>query len=108
MSGHAEGAHASPKFYTIVGIILAILTAMEISAFYIPFESHGLEVTILLVLSAIKFVMVVGYFMHLKFDHNVFTVVFVAGLALAVFMVSALFVLYQFVPNTTPEQFLNV
>ena len=108
MSAHAEGAHASPKFYTMIGIILAILTAMEIAAYYIPIASHTLEVSILLVLSIIKFVLVVGYFMHLKFDHNVFTVVFVAGLALAVFMVAALFVLYQWVPSTTPQQFLNV
>ncbi len=106
MSSHAEdGGHASPKFYWMVGIILAVLTAMEIGAFYMkpPFE-----VGILLTLSAVKFAMVTGFFMHLKFDNKAFTLVFVAGLVLAVFMVSALFVLYQVVPLTTPEQFLNV
>lgn len=108
MSAHAEGAHASPKFYVMIGIILAVLTGMEIAAYYIPIPSHALEVTILLVLSVIKFILVVGFFMHLKFDHNVFTLVFVAGLALAVFMVAGLFVLYHFVPSTTPEQFLTL
>ncbi len=108
MSAHADGAHASPKFYVMIGIILAILTAMEIAAFYIPIASHTLEVSILLVLSAIKFVLVVGYFMHLKFDSNIFSLVFVAGLVLAVFMVSALFVLYQVLPGTTPPQFVGL
>ena len=105
MSAHAEGAHATPKFYTMIGIILGILTAFEIAAFYVkpPFE-----IEILLILSAVKFILVVGFFMHLKFDHNVFTLVFVAGLVLAVFMVGALFTLYHFVPSTTPEQFINV
>ena len=106
MSSHAEdGGHASPKFYWMIGIILAVLTAFEIAAFYVkpPFE-----IGILLILSAVKFILVTGFFMHLKFDHKVFTVVFVAGLVLAVFMVSALIVLYQMVPLTTPEQFLNV
>ena len=51
-----------------------------------------------LVLSAAKFVLVVGFFMHLKFDSKVFTGVFVAGLVLAVFMVSALMVLYHWLP----------
>ena len=108
MSAHAEGSHASPKFYVMIGIILAVLTGMEIAAFYIPIPSHTVEVSILLFLSVLKFILVVGYFMHLKFDSNIFSLVFVAGLVLAVFMVSALIVLYQWLPSTTPPQFVGL
>ncbi len=102
MSAHAdshghEGAHASPKFYWMIGIILAVLTALEVAAFYM--ELGAAEVPLLLALSVAKFVLVVGYFMHLKFDSRIFTGVFVAGLVLAVFMVSALMVLYHWSPG---------
>ena len=38
----------------------------------------------LLIMMVVKFVMVVSYFMHLKFDNKVFSYLFYAGLALAV------------------------
>lgn len=103
MSSHVEhghgdhAAHASVKFYWMIGGILAALTALEVAAYYM--ELGAIEVPLLLVLSAAKFVLVVGFFMHLKFDSKVFTGVFVAGLVLAVFMVSALIVLYQVLPG---------
>ena len=83
MSSHAEhghgdhAAHASVKFYWMIGGILAALTALEVAAYYM--ELGAVEVPILLVLSAAKFVLVVGFFMHLKFDSKVFTGVFVLG-----------------------------
>lgn len=103
MSTHAEhghgdhGGHASVKFYWMIGFILAALTALEVAAYYM--ELGSIEVPLLLILSAAKFVLVVGFFMHLKFDSKVFTGVFVAGLILAMFMVSALMVLYHWLPG---------
>lgn len=94
--GH-EGGHASVKFYWMIGGILAALTALEVAAYYM--ELGAVEVPLLLALSVAKFILVVGFFMHLKFDSRIFTWVFVAGLVLAVFMVSALLVLYHWVPG---------
>jgi len=94
---HEGHAHASPGFYWMIGGILAVLTAVEVALFYI--KPPG-EQPLLLILSAVKFVMVIGYFMHLKFDSKIFTGVFVAGLTLAVFMVTALVVLYHHMPVT--------
>ena len=56
-------------------------------------------VPLLLALSAGKFLLVVMFFMHLKFDSRLFTVLFLAGLSLAVFMVSALVILYHYLPR---------
>lgn len=94
---HGEGAHASVGFYWMIGIILAVLTGLEVAAYYM--ELGAFEVPLLLGLSVAKFVLVVMFFMHLKFDSKVFTWVFMAGMILAVFMVSALMLLYHVVPG---------
>lgn len=95
--GHDEhGGHASPGFYWLIGGILAVLTAVEVGAYYM--ELGAIEVPLLLMLSAAKFALVVMYFMHLKFDSRIFSGVFLAGLVLAVFMVAALVVLYHVLP----------
>ena len=101
MSGHAdahgEGGHASVGFYWMIGGILAVLTALEVAAYYM--ELGSLEVPLLIGLSIAKFVLVVMFFMHLKFDSRIFTGVFMAGMVLAVFMVGALILLYHVVPG---------
>lgn len=94
---HGEGGHASVGFYWMIGGILAVLTAMEVGAYYM--ELGSFEVPLLLGLSVAKFAIVVMFFMHLKFDSKIFTLVFVAGLVLAVFMVGALVLLYHVVPG---------
>jgi cytochrome c oxidase subunit 4 len=95
--GDGHGAHASVGFYWTIGFILAALTGLEVAAYYM--ELGSVEVPLLLILSAAKFILVVGFFMHLKFDSRIFTGVFVAGLAVAVFMVSALMVIYHWLPG---------
>ena len=87
-----EHAHPGPKTYVIVALILCAITAIEVWVYYIP-ELAAFIFPILIGLSLIKFVMVVGWFMHLKFDHVSFTWYFGGGLALAVSMVLALIVL---------------
>ena len=95
--GHA-GGHGGWKFYTLVGVILTIITAVEVAIFYVPALSRILVPT-LLILSAAKFAIVVMFYMHLKFDHNLFSVMFLAGLILAVLAVSALILLAHVVPR---------
>jgi cytochrome c oxidase subunit 4 len=95
--GHDEhGGHASVGFYWMIGGILAVLTAIEVAAYYM--ELGSVEVPLLLILSAAKFVLVVMFFMHLKFDSKIFTGVFLAGLVLAVLMVTGLVILYRYLP----------
>lgn len=94
---HEGGGHASVGFYWMIGGILAVLTAMEVAAFYM--ELGAVEAPFLLALSAAKFVLVVMFFMHLRFDSRVLTGLFMAGMVLAMFVVSAIYVLYQVLPN---------
>ena len=95
---HEHDSHASVGFYWMIGAILTIITAVEVAVFYIEVLAPVL-VPVLLVLSAAKFLLVVMFFMHLKFDSSVFTGVFLAGLSLATFVVVALIVLYHYLPR---------
>ena len=100
LNGHDQehGGHASPAFYWIVGAILTIITAAEVAVFYIP-ALEAVLVPVLLLLSTTKFLLVVMFFMHLKFDSRVFSGVFLAGMVLAVFMTTALVVLFKVLPQ---------
>lgn len=92
-----EEHHPTWQLYVKVGIILAIITAIEVSAFYIPaWEGSRIYVPSMLFLSTLKFVAVVMFYMHLKYDHPLFTGIFLFPMALATLVISALFVLYHF------------
>ena len=76
-----EGAHAHPtnQVYVRIAIILAIITLVEVVIYYIPTLRPAL-VPALIVLSVAKFLMVVGFFMHLRFDSRLYRFMFAAGL----------------------------
>jgi cytochrome c oxidase subunit IV len=98
-AGHdAHGDHPTTGFYWMIGIILAVLTFVEVAVYYIE-AFEPVEVPLLVVLSTAKVILVMMYFMHLKFDSRVFTWVLLAGVVLATFMVSAMVVIYNFIPN---------
>jgi len=80
--GHREGAHPGPAEYIKIGLTLAVITAVEVAVYYIDALSDVL-IPILIVLSALKFSLVVLWFMHLKFDNRLFSTFFVGGLMLA-------------------------
>ena len=96
--GHDQGSHASVGFYWTIAGILGVITAVEVAIFYIDALEPALA-PILLTLSAVKFAMVVMFFMHLKFESRVFTIVFLTGLSIGGFVVVALILLYQFLPR---------
>jgi len=93
--GHAQAEHAHPgaKTYVAVAGILAVITAVEVAVFYIE-ALRPVIVPILLVLSATKFALVVGFFMHLRFDSKLFTAVFVGPLVVAIGLILAMLALY--------------
>jgi cytochrome c oxidase subunit IV len=82
--GHvdAEHDHPSDALYIKIALILGVITAAEVATFYV--DIGRLAVPSLIVMMTAKFSIVAGYFMHLRFDSNLFTRVFVSGLLLAV------------------------
>jgi cytochrome c oxidase subunit IV len=91
---HGHG-HGSIKTYINVAIALAIITAVEVATLYIPGIPKGLLVTSLLVMSAIKFFLVVGFFMHLRYDSPIMRMLFVGPLAIAIAIILALMALFS-------------
>ncbi len=75
---HEEGhEHPGWSVYWKIAVILTVLTAIEVSAFYIPaWETSWVYVPSMLFLSTIKFTLVVMYYMHLKYDHKLFRSLF--------------------------------
>ncbi len=94
---HGHDAHSSHKptsYYVNVALILAALTALETSTYWIDFGPFFMPA--LLIMMAIKFIMVVSLFMHLKFDNKIFSWLFYSGLILAVLVYCAFLACFQF------------
>jgi len=88
-----EHAHPGAKEYIGIAVVLTVITAVEVAVFYIPSLKPILAPT-LLILSALKFGMVAMWYMHLKFDHRLFTLLFVIGMAVAAFVIFMLMKLF--------------
>lgn len=75
-----EEAHASNRTYVQIALILAGITFVEVVIYYVP-TVRPLLIPALIILSLAKFVMVVSFFMHLKYDHRLYRFMFAAGMA---------------------------
>lgn len=88
-----QRAHPSTGVYLAVAGVLTIITLVEVGVFYVP-ALQGVLAPILIVLSAIKFALVVMFYMHLKADHKLFTLVFTLPLLIAIGVIVALLFLF--------------
>ncbi len=77
-------AHPTDGQYALIALALAVLTGIEVGIYYL--KSSNATIVVLLVLMAIKFAIVVAFFMHLRFDSRLLRRVFTGGLTLAVFV----------------------
>ena len=68
--------------YVQIAMLLAVITGLELVTVYLPFMTWIL-VTVLVVLSTVKFMFVIFYFMHLRWDKAFCTILFFIGLVLA-------------------------
>ena len=67
--------------YVRIAAILAAITALEVATYYVDFGA--LFLPSLLIMMAVKFYIVVSFFMHLRYENKLFSWVFYAGLFLA-------------------------
>jgi cytochrome c oxidase subunit 4 len=89
----SEQAHATTATYLRIAAILVMITLIEVGVFYVP-AFHGVLVPVLLVLSALKFALVVMFYMHLKFDNRFFAFLFGGPLLLALVVVVSLLLIF--------------
>jgi cytochrome c oxidase subunit 4 len=91
---HATEHGPSTAGYVRIALILAAITALEVSTYYVDFG--WLFMPALMIMMVIKFLMVVSYFMHLKFDNKLFSWLFYTGLILAVGVYCAALATFKF------------
>ena len=95
---HAMGEtheHPTWKQYKWVALILTLITVVEVWIYYIPsFVASKLFVPSLLIMSAVKFAIVVLFYMHLKYDARLFRALFTGPLIIAVVTIISLLFLF--------------
>jgi len=80
--------------YVRIALILAAITALEVSTYYVDFGPFFMPS--LMIMMVAKFVVVASYFMHLKFDNKIFSWMFYAGLFLAIGVYAAALSTFKF------------
>ncbi len=80
-----EHEHPSDWQYIKIALILAVLTAIEVFTYFesVHRMSDAVLYVLLTFLMVLKFIYVVAWFMHLKFDSVLFKRIFVTGISLA-------------------------
>lgn len=87
--------HPTWSIYWKVATILTLITVVEVWVYYIPaFVATRLFVPSLLVMSALKFAIVVLFYMHLKYDHKLFRALFTGPLIIAIITMIVLLFLF--------------
>ena len=96
---HAMGeVHVHPTWtqYKWVALILTLITVFEVWAYYVPaFVASRAFVPTLLIMSAVKFAIVVLFYMHLKYDHRLFRALFTGPLLIAMATIVSLLFLFS-------------
>jgi len=90
---HSESHHPPTRVYLIVAAVLTVLTAIEVTVFYVP-AMKSVLLPVLLLLSAAKFALVAMFYMHLKFDRAAYSAIFIAQVFIAAVVIVALMVLF--------------
>src|SRR5690554_4650725 len=102
---HAPGGHVhkhpTDADYVKIALILAAITALEVGTYFWK-DIFGSEpstfalVATLFPMMIAKFAIVLGYFMHLKYDNPLFKRVFVFGLVLALLVYCVVFFAFEY------------
>src|SRR2546428_2772569 len=87
-----EAAHATAWTYIKVALVLTGVTILEVGSIYIR-QLTPIIVPLLLAMSAAKFALVVLFFMHLRYESRVLTLLFCGPLLLATGIMIALMTL---------------
>ncbi len=89
-------AHPTDGQYIKIALILAVITAAEVGTYFWEGASTIGLVAVLFPMMIAKFAIVLGYFMHLKYDNPLFRRVFVFGLILAIVVYTIMLFAFEF------------
>ena len=92
----AASARAAQTAVVAIAAILALITAMEVTISYV--HIGPLFLPVLLILMAVKFVTVVSYFMHLKFEGKLIYMILIVPVLFCIILVVSLLPDVSFAP----------
>ncbi len=78
--------HPAPRQYVQIAVLLAVVTGIEVGLFYLDkaVGMGGWDAPVLLLLSALKFVIVVGWYMHIRYEKAAVSRFFGGGFVMAI------------------------
>ena len=84
------------KYFTFINLafLMTALTGIELVLVFLPFNPH-LIFWSLLILSLVKFIGVIFWFMHLIYDKPLYTYSFLAGMIITTGIIIALMLLFS-------------
>lgn len=85
--------HPTPRDYWLIALILAVITGAEVAIAYVD-SLDFVVVPMLIALAVAKFVIVVGWYMHLRYESILYRRLFLIGLISAPLLFGA--VLFTF------------
>jgi len=80
-----EHHHPTPAQYWRIAVLLGVLTAIEVGMYYInrAYDLGALNAISLVILATLKFVIVVAFYMHLRYEKSTLSRFFTGGFVLA-------------------------
>lgn len=93
-SGHDEHPPTTIREYVMIGLVLTVVTIVELAASYNEEMLGAILIPALFIMSAFKFGVVVAWFMHLRFEHGLLFKLFSFGLVLGAACILALTALF--------------
>ena len=77
-------AHPEPRQYVMIAVVLVVITGIEVATSYLEGDvNSNLIIAALGVMAALKFFLVVAWFMHLRTDSKILRRFFLLGLIAA-------------------------
>jgi cytochrome c oxidase subunit IV len=86
--------------YVKIAGVLFVMIALELVTYYLA--PSGWIIPLLGIFAAIKFFVIGAWFMHLRFDSNIFRLLFLGGLTLAVSIFFVTLMIFLFATPFSP------
>jgi cytochrome c oxidase subunit 4 len=88
-------AQPGPATWVRVLVLLTIATVLEVLTYVFESTLGVLTAPILILFAIVKFVLVVAYYMHLKYDARLLTGIFTWGMVIALSIFMAMAAIYH-------------
>jgi cytochrome c oxidase subunit 4 len=92
---HAH-THPEPRQYVLIAVVLVVITGIEVATSYLEGDvNSNVLIAALGIMAAVKFFLVVAWFMHLRTDSKIFRRFFLLGLIAAPILYTVVLLMFH-------------